>query len=53
MEREEEEILGGLEGEIRGLNDIIRNEEINSDGHGERKESAELAKNFKSFQKEV
>lgn len=53
MEGGEEEIFGGSEGEMRGLNDTIGNEEINSDGHGERKAFAELSKTIKSLQKEV
>lgn len=53
MEREEEEILSGSEGEIIGLHDTVGNEEINSDGHGEWKESAKLAETVKSLQKEV
>ena len=53
MEGEEEEIFGGSEGEIRGLNDTFGNEEINSDGHGEQKESVKLAETVKSLHKEV
>jgi len=53
MEREEEKILGGSEGEIRGLNDTVRNEDKNSNGHGGGKESADIAETIKSLQKEV
>ena len=53
MEGEEEEILGGSEGEIRGLHDTVGNEEVNSDGHGGQKESAKLEETVKSLQKEV
>ena len=53
MEGGEEEIFGGSEGEMRGLNDTIGNEEINSDGHGEWKEFAKLVETVKSLQKEV
>ena len=53
MEGEEEEIFGGSEGEMRGLNDTVGNEEINYNGHGERKESTKLAETVKSLQKEV
>ena len=47
MEGEEGEFPYDSKGEIRGLNDTIGNEEINSDGHGEQKESAELAETVK------
>lgn len=53
MEREAGEILIRSQGEIRGLNNSVGNEEINYDGHGGRKESAELAEIFKSLHKEV
>jgi len=51
MEGEVEEIPGGLEGEIRGLNNIVRNAKINSNGHGGRRESIELDEIVKSLQK--
>ena len=53
MERGEEEILGGSEGEIIGLHDTVENEEIIYYGHGEWKESTKLAETVKSLQKEV
>ena len=49
MEREEGEIPIGSEGEMRGQNNSVGNTEINFDGHGERKESAELAETVKSL----
>ena len=53
MKREEGEIPRGSEGEVRGMNVNIGNAETNSDGHGERKKSVELAETVKSLQKEV
>jgi len=53
MEGEEGKIPDGSEGEIRGMNVTIGNVETNSDWHGERKESMELAEMVKSLQKEV
>jgi len=53
MQREEGEFPGGSEGEIRGINDTVENAETNYDGHGERKQSAEIAKTVKSLWKEV
>jgi len=49
MEREEGEIIGVSEGEARGMNVSIGNAKTNSDGHGERKESVELAETVKSL----
>ena len=51
MEREEGELP--LDGEAGGMNDIVGNEEMNSDGHVGRKESTKLAETVKSLQKEV
>ena len=53
MEGEEEEILGGSEGELKGWDDTVGNEGMNSDGHVGRKEFAKLAETVKSLQKEV
>jgi len=53
MEGGKEEFPCDSKGELRGLNDTVGNEEVNFDGHGERKESAELAETVKSLQKEV
>ena len=43
MDREEGEIPIDSEGEARGMNASIGNKETWSDGHGERKDSVELA----------
>ena len=51
MEREEGELPS--DGELGGMNNTVRNEEMNSDGHGGRKETAKLADTVKSLQKEV
>ena len=51
MEREEGEFP--LDGEVGGMNDTLENKEMNSDGHGGRKESAKLVETVKSLQKEV
>ncbi len=47
MEREEGELP--LDGEVGGMNDIVGNEEMNSNGHGGRKESAKLVETVKSL----
>ena len=47
MKREEGEIPS--DGEVGGMNDTVGNEEMNSDGHGGRKESAKLAEIVKSL----
>jgi len=51
MEGEEGEFLYDSEGEIRGMNDTVRNAETNSDGHGGRRESVELDETVKILQK--
>jgi len=51
MDREEGELPS--DEEVGRRNDHIRNEEMNSNGHVGRKESAKLAKIVKSLQKEV
>ncbi len=53
MDREEGEILSGLEGEARGVNISIGNEETKSNGHGERKYLVELVETVRSLQKEL
>ena len=53
MVREEGEIPIDSEGEARGMNVNIGNEETRSDGHGERKDSVELAETVRSLQREV
>jgi len=49
MEREEGKFPGGSNRERRGMNDTVGIAETNSDGHGERKESTEIAEIVKSL----
>lgn len=49
MEREEGELPS--DEELGGMNNTVRNEEMNPDGHGGRKESTKLAEIVKSLQK--
>ena len=51
MDREEGEIPS--DEEVGRRNDTVGNEEMDSDGHVGRKESAKLAETVKSLQKEV
>ena len=53
MDKEEWDIPSGSEGEARGMNSSIGNDEKKSDGHGERKDLVELAETVRSLQKEV
>ena len=51
MEGEEGQFPCDSEGEIRGMNDTVRNAEKNYNEHGVRRESAELAETIKSLER--